>query len=282
MSEPTAFQDLQVYDSAVAQTPVISQLRAIYENRGLLRLLVARDLTVRYKRSVIGVWWSLLNPLFTTAVMFYVFNTVFKSRLPNGAAFLPYLLSGVLLMTLFNQAMTMGADAVASGAGVLTKVYVRPEIFASSAALSSAINFFIGLIPMTAVLLISGETPTLKFPLVFIVVGCMVMFATGLALMLSIAYINFDDSRSLINIFLMALQYMTPVFYPISVLGPHTKRVIMLNPLTSYLEVFRDVFGGNAVATFHEWLMMGGSAIFVFVLGFYVFMKQWPKVVAKL
>ncbi len=282
MSEPTAFQDLQVYDSAVPQVPVISQLRAIYENRGLLRLLVARDLTVRYKRSVIGVWWSLLNPLFTTAVMFYVFNTVFKSRLPNGEAFLPYLLSGVLLMTLFNQAMTMGADAVASGAGVLTKVYVRPEIFASSAALSSAINFFIGLIPMTAVLLISGETPTWKFPLVFVVVGCMVMFAVGLALMLSIAYINFDDSRSLINIFLMALQYMTPVFYPISVLGPHTKRVIMLNPLTSYLQVFRDVFGGNAVATFHEWLMMGGSALFVFILGFYVFMKQWPKVVAKL
>ena len=94
---------MQVYDSSVKQTPVISQLKAIYESRGLLRLLVARDLTVRYKRSVIGIWWSLLNPLFTTAVMFYVFNTVFKSRLPNGQAFLPYLLSGVLLMTLFNQ-----------------------------------------------------------------------------------------------------------------------------------------------------------------------------------
>ena len=274
--------ELQVYDSAVPLRPVISQLPAIYQNRGLLRLLIARDLTVRYKRSVIGVWWSLLNPLFTTAVMFYVFNTVFKSRLPNGEAFLPYLLSGVLLMTLFNQGMTMGADAVASGAGVLTKVYVRPEIFAASAAISSAINFFIGLIPMTVVLLISGETPTIKFPLVFIVVGCMVMFAMGLALMLAIAYINFDDSRSLITIFLMALQYMTPVFYPISVLGPHTRRIILLNPLTSYLQVFRDVFGGNAQATFHEWLMMGGSAIAVFVLGLYVFLKQWPKVVAKL
>ena len=116
---------MQVYDSSVKQTPVISQLKAIYESRGLLRLLVARDLTVRYKRSVIGIWWSLLNPLFTTAVMFYVFNTVFKSRLPNGQAFLPYLLSGVLLMTLFNQGLTMGADSVATGAGVLTKVYVR-------------------------------------------------------------------------------------------------------------------------------------------------------------
>ena len=273
---------MQVYDSAVKQTPVISQVKAIYENRGLLRLLIARDLTVRYKRSVIGIWWSLLNPLFTTAVMFYVFNTVFKSRLPNGQEFLPYLLSGVLLMTLFNQGLTMGADSVASGAGVLTKVYVRPEIFALSSTISSAINFFIGLIPLTAFLLISGQTPTWKFPLVFVVVGCMTLFSTGLALLLSIAYINFDDSRSLITIFLMALQYMTPVFYPISVLGPHTKRIILLNPLTSYLEVFRDVFGGNGVATLHEWLMMGVSAIAIFLLGFMVFLRQWPKVVAKL
>ena len=110
----------------------------------------------------------------------------------------------------------------------------------------------------------------------------MTLFTTGLGLLLAIAYINFDDSRSIMNIFLMALGYMTPVFYPISVLGPHTKRVILLNPLTSYLEVFRDVFGGNAVATLHEWLMMGGSSIFAFVFGFTVFLRKWPKVVAKL
>ena len=98
---------MQVYDSAIAQTPVISALKGVWEKRSLLRLLVARDLTVRYKRSVIGIWWSLLNPLFTTAVMYYVFNTVFKSKLPDGQAFMPYLLSGVLTVTLFNQGMTM-------------------------------------------------------------------------------------------------------------------------------------------------------------------------------
>lgn len=273
---------MQVYDSAVKETPIISQIKAIWDNRGLLRLLIARDLTVRYKRSIIGIWWSLLNPLFTTAVMYYVFNTVFKSRLPDGSSFLPYLLSGVLLMTLFNQGLTMGADSVAAGAGVLTKVYVRPEIFALSSSISSAINFFIGLIPLTVVLLISKQTLTWKFPLVLIVVVCMTLISTGLALLLSIAYINFDDSRSLINILLLALQYMTPVFYPISVLGPHTKKVILLNPLTSYLQVFRDVFGGNAHATQNNWIMMIGSSLIVVLLGLSIFIRQWPKVVAKL
>ena len=273
---------MKVYDSSVRQIPVISQIASIYENRGLLRLLVVRDLTVRYKRSVIGVWWSLLNPLFTTAVMFYVFNTVFKARLPGGSPFLPYLLSGVLLLSFFNQGLTMGADAIASGAGVLTKVYVRPEIFAASASISSAINFLIGLIPLTVILLIYHKTPTWRFPIVLLIILCMILFTTGLSLLLAIAYVNFDDSRSLINILLMALQYMTPIFYPLSVLGPHTRTVIDINPLTSFLQIFRHAFGNSSVSTVQNWEIMVGSSLVSFVVGFYVFSKRWPKVVAKL
>jgi ABC-type polysaccharide/polyol phosphate export permease len=273
---------MQVYDSDVKQTPIISQVQAVWKKRGLLKLLVARDLTVRYKRSVIGIWWSLLNPLFTTAVMFWVFNTVFKARMPDGTAFLPYLLSGVLVMSLFNQGLTMAADAIASGAGVLTKIYVRPEIFAFSATISSAINFLFGLVPLTLVLAISHKWPGWQFPLVIVVIVCMTLFTTGLGLMLAIAYVNFDDMRSLIQIVLLALQYMTPVFYPLSVLGPHTKRVIELNPLTSYLSVFRDVFGNNYVASTSNWMMMIASSIVMFCVGFYVFQNKWASVVAKI
>jgi ABC-type polysaccharide/polyol phosphate export permease len=111
---------------------------------------------------------------------------------------------------------------------------------------------------------------------------CMTMFTTGLGLMLAIAYVNFDDSRSLINIFLLALQYMTPVFYPISALGPHTQKVIEFNPLTSFVSIFRDVFGNNAHATGGQWITMIATSLFFFVLGFYVFGRTWPKVVAKL
>jgi ABC-type polysaccharide/polyol phosphate export permease len=273
---------MKIYDSAQRPKPFISQLKAIYDSRDLLRLLVNRDLTVRYKRSVIGVWWSLLNPIFTTGVLFYVFNTVFKSRMANGTSFLPYLLCGVLLVTFFNQGMTMAADSVAGGAGILTKVYVRPEVFAASATISSAINFCFGLVPLTAVLLVSGKHPGLKSPLVLIVIFCMILLTTGLGLMLAVAYINFDDSRSLIGILLLMLQYITPVFYPISVLGPHTLAVIKLNPLTSFLIVFRNVYGGNGTTGWHMWAYMIGSSIGIFILGFYVFAQKWPKVVAKI
>ena len=273
---------MEIYDSSVKQTPIISQIKSVYQSRSLLKILIARDLTVRYKRSVIGIWWSLLNPIVTTFVLFYVFNTVFRARMPDGTSFLPYLLSGVLIITFFNQGMAAAADSITNGSGILTKVYVRPEVFAFSATISNAINFCIGLIPLTAVLLISGKYPGLKSPLVLVVIFCMLMLTTGIGLLVAISYINFDDSKSLIQIVLLMLTYMTPVFYPISVLGPNTLQVIKLNPLTSVLIVFRDVYGGNGGTGWHMWAYMIGSSTVIFLIGLWVFNRMWPKVVAKI
>ena len=106
----------------------------------LIRLLVARELTLRYKRSVIGIGWTLLNPVLTSAVLWYVFSFVFASRLPSGQQFAPYLMAGILLNTFFNQSLTQSADSIASNGGVLTKIYVPPQIFAISAVKIFIIN----------------------------------------------------------------------------------------------------------------------------------------------
>ena len=164
----------------------------------------------------------------------------------------------------------------------MTKVYVRPEIFAFSATISSAINFCIGLIPLTAVLLIYGKYPGLQSPLVLVVIFCMIMLTTGLGLLVAIAYISFDDSKSLIQIVLLMLTYMTPVFYPISVLGPNTLQVIKSNPLTSVLIVFRNVFGDNGGIGWHMWAYMIGTSTLIFIFGLWMFNRMWPKVVAKI
>lgn len=273
---------MEIYDSAVKQVPVIFQLKAIYKARSLLKILVTRDMTVRYKRSILGIWWSLLNPIVTTGVLFYVFNTVFRARMPDNTSFLPYLLSGVLIVTFFNQSLILAADSIAHGAGILTKVYVRPEIFAASSTISGAINFSIGLIPLTVVLLINGQHPNVNSILVLVVIFSMIFLIMGLSLFVAIAFINFDDSRSIITIILMMVQYMTPVFYPISVLGPNTLRVIKLNPLTSMLINFRSIYGENGSSGWHMWAYMICSSLTIFILGLWFFIRAWPKAVAKL
>ena len=273
---------MQVYDSAERQIPVISQLQEIYRHRSLLRLLIIRDLTVRYKRSVLGVGWSLLNPILTTTVMFYVFNTVFMRGLQNRETFLPYLFAGVLLSTFFNQGVNFAADAVAGGAGLLNKVYVRPEIFAMSGTISSSINFLFGLIPLTLVVFMTNNSLNFRVFLIIPIILFMIMLTTGLGLLFAIAYLEFDDARHLIQVFLMLLTYMTPVFYSLSALGPNTQKVIRKNPLTSYLNVFRESWGGTFNGTVSDWIYLGSFSVIVFALGLFLFAKWWPKGVTKL
>jgi ABC-type polysaccharide/polyol phosphate export permease len=273
---------MQVYDSAERRIPVISQLQEIYRNRGLLKLLIIRDLTVRYKRSVLGVGWSLLNPILTTTVMFYVFNTVFMRGLQNRETFLPYLFAGVLLSTFFNQGVNFAADAVAGGAGLLNKVYVRPEIFALSGTISSAINFIFGLVPLTLVVYSMHHSLGIRALLIIPIIFFMILLTTGLGLLFAIAYLEFDDARHLIQVMLMLLTYMTPVFYSLSALGPNTQRVISKNPLTSFLNVLRENWGNTFNGTIHDWLYLASFSTFIFVISFYLFAKWWPKGVTKL
>ena len=273
---------MQVYDSSERRVPVISQLQEIYKNKNLLRLLIVRDLTVRYKRSILGVSWSLLNPILTTTVMFYVFNTVFMKHFENRDTFLPYLFSGVLLSTFFNQGVNFAANSIANGSELFSKVYVRPEIFALSGTISSSINFAFGLIPLTIVSFLKGHGLGLKSIFVLVVIISMIMLTTGLGLIFAIAYVQFDDSKYLIQVLLMLASYMMPVFYTVSALGPNTQNLINKNPLTSFLNAFRDCWGSTFTATYFDWIYLLFTSTFILVSGLYLFAKWWPKGVTKL
>jgi ABC-type polysaccharide/polyol phosphate export permease len=214
--------------------------------------------------------------------MFYVFNTVFMRGLQNRETFLPYLFAGVLLITFFNQGVNFAADAIASGAGLLNKVYVRPEIFALSGTISSAINFIFGLIPLTLVVFVMNKSLNLRALLIIPIIFFMILITTGFGLLFAIAYLEFDDARHLIQVSLLLLTYMTPVFYSISVLGPNTQSVISKNPLTSFLNVFRESWGGTFNGSINDWIYIGSFSSIVFVLGLYLFAKWWPKGVTKL
>ena len=248
----------------------------------LIRLLVGRELTLRYKRSVIGIGWTLLNPMLTSFVLWVVFSFVFASRLPGTQQYAPYLMAGILLNTFFSQGVTLSAESIANNGPVLTKIYVPPQVFSISTALAGLVNFFIGMIPLGIVCLISGQPVAWTMPLVLVVGVCLTLLTAGIGLTLSILYIRFDDSRNIVNVMLMILMYFTPVFYPISILSERLQKIIVLNPLTSYLDVFRWAFSNNAVATLSDWIFMISTSLISIVIGTFVFRKYWPRTVAML
>jgi ABC-type polysaccharide/polyol phosphate export permease len=111
---------------------------------------------------------------------------------------------------------------------------------------------------------------------------CLAMLTAGIGLTLSIMYIRFDDMRNIVNVLLMIIMYLTPVFYPVSILSPQLQRIIQYNPLTSYLDIFRWAFSGNASVTPRDWIFMFASSLISIVLGTLIFKKYWPRTVAML
>ena len=251
-------------------------------NLQLLRLLIQQELTLRYKRSVIGIGWTLLNPMLTSFVLWIVFSFLFAGKLQTGQQFAPYLMAGILLNTFFNQGLLQAANSIAANGNILTKVSVPPKIFAFAASLAAFINFLIGLIPLTLVVYISGQSLSLFLPIVLLVGFFLALFVAGVGLALSVIFIRFDDAKNIINVLLLILLYLTPVFYPISILNERMQKIVTLNPLTSFLDVFRWSFSNNATATSADFAYIFLTGIIFFALGSYIFKKYWPRTVSML
>ena len=220
--------------------------------------------------------------MLTSFVLWIVFSFIFASRLPGNQQFAPYLMAGILLYSFFNQGLAQSAESIASNGGVLTKIYVPPQIFAISASIAGLVNFFIGLIPLAIVVFISGQTLAWTLPLVFLVGIALALLTAGIGLSLSILYIRFDDTRNIVTVLLLMLMYLTPIIYPVTILTPELQRIVQFNPLTSYLDVFRWAFSNNAVATPRDWIFVTVTSVSSFLFGTYVFKKYWPRTVAML
>ena len=272
----------EIYDSQARGKVFADTFKAFWDYRELILVLVKRDIAVRYKRSLLGLMWTLLNPLLTSLVLWFVFINIFSTKLSGGTQFAPYLLAGVLIVTFFSQGLNQAADSIALGSGILMKIYVPPQVFAFAGALSNAVNFCFGLFALTFISLITGDGISLFFPATILVITSMLMYVTGLGLLVSIAYVRYDDTRSLFAILISFMMYLSPIFYPKEILNDTMLAVVNANPLTSFLDVFRYVFSNTGSASWADWAYMGGFSAFILIMAIRSFAKDWPRTVVMM
>ncbi|MEX2322688.1 MAG: ABC transporter permease [Acidimicrobiia bacterium] len=259
----------------------MTEFRNLWEFRGLLRLLVTRDLTIRYKRSTLGVWWTLLNPLLTMSILWIVFSQFFRFQIPD-VPFAVYLLSGVLLVTFFAQGVNATGAAMVNNAAVLSKVYVPAEVFAFSSAIAAASNFMISLIPLLIIQLATGVGVPWTALLIPLPVLCLLAFTVGVGLLVAAAAVYFYDVLDLTGVFIQLVSYLVPTFYPITIVPEGFRWIIHLNPLYSYLRVFRGFVYEGGFAPGWNFAVMGVSAVVVLLLGVWVFSRSWKNLVVLL
>ena len=215
---------------------VVNALTAVQRYRFLIRQLVARDFKTKYKRSVLGVFWSFLNPLLTMCVQYFVFSTLFKSDIENYPT---YLIIGTVCFNFFSEACSMALTSILGNAGLITKVYMPKYIYPLTRVMSSVVNLGISLIPLVIVALVTGVEFKKSAVLAFYFLACLILFSLGLGMLLASSMVFFRDTQFLWGVFNMIWMYATPVFYPESILPNEFRIMLEINPIYYFLKSVR-------------------------------------------
>lgn len=254
---------------------ILDFLYLIKRYKFLMDQLVSRDFKTKYKRSVLGVFWSFLNPLLTMAVQYVVFSRLFRFNVPNYPM---YLLTGIIFFNGFNDASTQAMNAIVGNASLITKVYVPKYIYPISKVLSSSINILFSLIPLFLVGLITGVRPSMALLMIPFGIICYLLFIIGLSFILSAAMTFFRDMQFLWGVFTMMWMYATPVIYPIETIqGTFLYPLQKINPLYHFITFFRTTIIYGVSPEPSEYLLCIAFAATALLVGGLVFRKTQDK-----
>ena len=247
--------------------------------RYLMKQLVQRDFKTKYKRSVLGMFWSFLNPLLTMMVQYVIFSTLFKSDIPNFAV---YLLTGIVCYSFFNEATTMALGSIVGNAPLITKVYVPKYIYPLTRVISSLINFLLALIPLVMVLLVTRTPIRPAILLLPFGVLCLFMLSLGIGLILATAMVFFRDMQFLWGVLCMMWMYATPIFYPISIIPPAFMTLFKCNPLYHVIRFIRIILIDGVSPEPKAYLFCILTTLIPLLIGLFVFKRHQNEFVLNL
>lgn len=259
-----------IYDSAKRGAPALEELRSISEYRDLIFQLVRRDVVARYKRSVLGIAWTMLQPLGMMVIMSLVFSQLFK-RIEGYPV---YLLSALLAWNFFSQATNATIHEMIWGGPLLNKIYMPPTSFAVSAIGTGLVNFALSIIPLMLIMFfvhIPMRWSLLLLPVSMILLAS---FALGVGLLISTFAIYFPDVSEMYEIVLIGWMYLTPIIYPLDIIPERLQAWFKLNPMYHFIQMFRlPVFEG-VLPSLQTFVISAAFALITLFIGWLVFCSK--------
>jgi ABC-type polysaccharide/polyol phosphate export permease len=233
---------------------IFSMLKDIVLEKDLIWLLAKRELIARYRRSFLGLAWSLLTPIATASVLYFVLSSVFKAKLAGGTGYAAFLMAGILLSNHLNQGGTSVGFSYSGNAGIVTKIRTKPLIFPFVAVFGSYINFLLGLVPLVIFLLL--EQIDLKLTLLAVpILGIfLTLLILGLGIHVAVLASRYHDIHGIMSVIYNILGYATPIIYPLTIVHGSLRTLIMLNPFTGYVECIRGLAIDSKYFPSTEWL----------------------------
>lgn len=258
------------YDSTSRKAPMLAELRELIRYSDLLKMLVSRITKSRYKRSALGVLWTLLNPLINMLVLTIAFSTIFKTNVHYPV----YLLSGLICWNFFAQTTVYAMASMTSGGNLMKRVYVPCTIFGVAFVVNGLVNLVLSIVPLVLIMVLVGQPfyPSWWFvPFAVLLLG---MFCLGVTLLMSTLAVFFADVSDMFALILQSWFFLTPIMYPLEILPERYRGLIALNPMFHLIELFRaPIVSGQLPAAGH--LLVGaGSATAVLLVGWWAITRK--------
>lgn len=249
------------------------------EKRFLLRQLVKRDFTNKYKESVLGIIWSFLNPLLVMIIFTVIFSVLFRQQIHN---FPVYFLTGRVVYDFFVAATSGAMHSIRRNRGILTKIFVPRYVFAISSICYEFINFLITLIILFGVMIVTGQKFHLMMfasviPIIFIII-----MIVGVGLILAVLNTYFSDVGHFYSIFTLLLMYASALFYPMEIVPANIQIIFTLNPLYIAITCLRDSLMYNIFPEISSLIYLAIFSIMLFGIGFLLFRIHEKKLVLRL
>ncbi len=255
-------------------TKIKAYLETFKKYSYLLENLVSRDFKVKYRRSFLGVLWSMLNPILMMLVLNAVFSRIFRYNIEN---FPLYLISGQLLFAFFQSATSEANYSVIGASSLMKKVYIPKYLFPMEKMLFEFVNFILSLSALVVMMIIFRVQFKVSMLLGFVPLILLLIFTLGIGMILATYCVFFRDLKHLYSVVLTAWMYLTPIIYPMDLLDGFIHKIIMINPLTWYILYFRTVVLYGEFPTAQMNYVCIGYAVAAFVIGILVFKKRQDK-----
>jgi ABC-type polysaccharide/polyol phosphate export permease len=224
------------YDSAKRGLPIVSEALALWDFRHLVAELVSRDIKVRYKRSVLGIAWTMLSPLVNMVALTIVFSEILKQQITN---FPVYLLTGSLLWTFFSQGTSYAASLTVDAGDITRRVYVPRSVFVAVAVGVALVNLLLSLVPLFLIILVTHHPVSAAWLFLPIPILVATVFTAGVGLLVFTMSSRFVDVKETYMVLLGTWFFITPVFYVPAIVPERFRWIIHLNPMTHLLNLFR-------------------------------------------
>lgn len=271
-------QTASTYDSSRSRKLIRDEIRDLVRFRHLAVNMIRRNLTARYKRSVLGVLWTLLDPLLTMTVMAIVYSALFATSIPGFPVFI---LSGLLVWVFISQSTTSAMVDIVNSGNLIGKVYIPKSIFVFSAVGTGIANLTISLIPIS--IFIALFRIQLTFAIFFLPVSILIasIFTLGLGLIMAAYAALFADMQNIFNILMRVLMYLSGIFYTAAILPSPLRTVVLINPTYHLVKLFRDPIYGGEIPGSLTIAISTVTAIAILVLGLTIFTRLADEIVYR-